>query len=242
MKGDWRTAMAELASAIQRDQAAAPCIEAGPPAAPEERLAVLRYGYRERLRAVLQEEHPRLRRCLGADLFDAMALDYVAQHPPRSSTLYDLGEGLLPFLTRHCPDPEAPPFLYPLTLGRLERHMLEAARAAGPEADLPSGIDSPGALLQARLADSTRLLESRYAPEELLEERPPAAPGPPRLLVVCRQAWRLEVVEASPWQSRWLLALKGGSRLADLGEAEPGLLDLFANRALRYGWLTVRPG
>jgi hypothetical protein len=146
------------------------------------RLDVYRSGYRLRLVKCLRETHPALRHALGADVFDAFALDYVQAHPSHSYTLLDLGAGFAGHLAGTRPD-DAEWADFVIDLARLERAFLEAYEGPGEEdRAAPQPPVEPVESAVAEPARCLRLLRSRYPVGDYLlavrrGERPPL-PGP----------------------------------------------------------------
>ena len=64
---------------------------------PEQQADIYREQFWLRHRDSLYEDFPALAKLVGEDVFDALARDYLAAHPPRSWTLRDLGEDLADF-------------------------------------------------------------------------------------------------------------------------------------------------
>src|SRR5919108_5113491 len=126
------------------------------------RLDVYRTGYRLRLVKCLRETHPALRHALGADVFDAFALDYVQAHPPRSYTLFQLGDRFAGHLAATRPD-DAEWADFVIDLARLERAFLEVYEGPGDEHAPPPDVPAePAAGAVAEPATGLRLLRSRY--------------------------------------------------------------------------------
>lgn len=71
------------------------------------RLHVYHHAYRAQLRAVLRDTYAKTWAWLGDARFDAVALDYIAHHPPQSRTLNDYGDRFADALhAAYADDPE----------------------------------------------------------------------------------------------------------------------------------------
>lgn len=167
-----------------------------------ERLQVYGNAYYARLIECLQDEYPALRHALGDETFDAFAMAYLQNCPPRSYTLSQLGADFPSFLRETRPldlplDSAWPEFL--VDLATLERTYSEVFDAPGPErqprlrsADL---FAIPlEAWPETRLipAEGLRLLELRfpvhiYATSVRHKESPTIPPAAPTYLAILRQ-------------------------------------------------------
>ncbi len=76
------------------------------PAVDDERLAIYWRAYRIRLLETLHAIFPRLRRALGAPLFDDFALEFIRCDPPRGWTLERLAETFPQWLAKTGPSEE----------------------------------------------------------------------------------------------------------------------------------------
>lgn len=167
-----------------------------------ERLQVYGNAYYARLIECLQDEFPALRHALGDETFDAFALAYLQDCPPRSYTLSMLGAKFPDFLRETRPldiplESTWPEFL--VDLATLERTYSEVFDAPGPEqqprlrsADLFAIPQE--AWPEARLipAEGLRLLELRfpvhaYATAVRHKESPTIPPPTPTYLAILRQ-------------------------------------------------------
>lgn len=94
-------------------------------------IAIYRNAYRERLLQTLQAMFPALRHALGAELFDAFALDFIASDPPRGYTLERLARQFPLHLERTRPDEPWAAFI--IELAALEAAFRELYDAAPHE-------------------------------------------------------------------------------------------------------------
>ncbi len=107
----------------------------GTPRLPAEaRLRLYSRDYHLRLLDCLRASHPALRELLGAELFEAFALDYVQARPSRSYTLGQLGAGFVEHLERTRPTGEEWALLV-CELVRLERAVAEVYDGPGVEGE-----------------------------------------------------------------------------------------------------------
>lgn len=184
------------------------------------RLHVHADGYVLRLLEGLRAEFPVLCRALGAALFDFFARAYVWRHPPRSTTLYDLGAGFADFLAHSRPAGMAHDAAldFPVQLARLERALAEAGRAPGLERGAAAPDVRPllaGADVALVLAPCTRLLAAAFplpaywrqamaAPAGA--DAPPMPQPAPTLIAVGRSHYRVAMHVLEPWQFHFLQA------------------------------------
>lgn len=126
-------------------------IVAAPPGiSPHGRLDIYAQGYWLRLLACLQADYPALRRLLGEPLFEFFARAYLANHPSRSFSLYDLGNGFAHFLHRSqsaaAKAASHGQLRFPLELALIEQACSASLRASGLEGSDDGSVD-PAALL-----------------------------------------------------------------------------------------------
>lgn len=128
----------ELQQAVRRslltgdDRAIARQLAGTAPAA-HERLALYRNTFRVTLTRALRLSFPAVRKLVGDDFFDAVAHDFIAHEPPRSSHLDRFGGGLAAFLDGFAPAASLP---YLGDVARLEwavNQALHAPDAAAPD-------------------------------------------------------------------------------------------------------------
>ena len=90
------------------------------------RLAIYQNAYILRLTACMRDQFPALCHALGTELFNDFVRDYLAQHPPESYTLHDLGRRFAGFLNQTRPDPSDAPedwVNFIIDLARFERQV-----------------------------------------------------------------------------------------------------------------------
>lgn len=177
-----------------------------------ERLRVYADGYWERLVECLRTEFAGLHELLGDELFTFFARAYLAEHPPRSRTLYDVGSAFPAFLVRTQRRRRAagahqrPELLLAVELARLERAAAEIAYARGlevPSHDRPAAcadpFGSPDALITVPPTTRSFAMHARldaFAPPYAL----PASDGSPAFIVLWRHRYRVMRQELQPWQ------------------------------------------
>jgi hypothetical protein len=187
-----------------------------------ERLRVYADGYRERLLECLRTEYPGLQALLGNDLFTFFARAYIAQHPPHTRTLYDLGAGFPAFLARtqrgrHSGDEQRRQLVFAVELARLERACTDIALAEGLETaahDSPvwgaAPFGSPEVVLAVPATTRVFLMHhglDAFAPflahrEEHAEDaaQPLASDEPHAFIAIWRHRYRMVRREVEPWQ------------------------------------------
>ncbi len=234
----------------------------GPP--PRLRLDIYAQGYLLRLLECLRADFPTLRNTMGEGLFDLFARAYLLHHPSRSTTLFDLGAGFVPFLRSTRPAGYSEPgFDLALDLAALERARTESIRARGVEGESAAQLDPllllGGAPLRVAVPESVRLLHLSYPLIPLLEAvargetQPPIPPARPTWIIIARSHYRVSMHELEPWQ--WALlnhAQQGAGPLYSgvlaAAEAVGEGVDLLLSRlalwlplAVALGYLTVAP-
>lgn len=142
-------------------------IVAAPPGiSPHSRLDIYAQGYWLRLFACLKADYPALQRLLGEPLFEFFARAYLANHPSRSYSLYDLGSGFARFLRRSqsaaARAASQGQLRFPLELAQIEQACSASLRATGLEGRDYAGVDPAAVLLggnlEIALPDTTRLI------------------------------------------------------------------------------------
>lgn len=216
------TAPAGLPAGLARAAAVSPwriedVIQVPPGVDPRTRLDIYAQGYWLRLLACLKADHPALLRLLGDRMFDLFARGYLANHPPHSTSLYDLGAGLPRFLRRTqaraaavAPAEVRRRLRFPVELAALERAGTEAMRAEGLEAaGAAPAVDIAtlllGGAVEVALPSTTRLLllahPFRAFRPWLTGETPESEPEPGRgYVAVGRHRFRCFHRELEDWQ------------------------------------------
>lgn len=197
---------------------------------PEERIGLYHRGYHLRLLECLRVMHPALRHCLGADLFDGFALDYLGECPSTSRSLFELNANFAGYLEAHRPDRDRPDEVWPdflVDLARLERLFLEVYDGPGTEgARLPGAGDlgyEPGEVVVA-LAPCVRVLRSRFPVGDYLVavragEEPPLPFPRPTALALTRRDYQVVVVPLDADEFALLEALEAGIGLLTAARA-----------------------
>jgi hypothetical protein len=200
---------------------AARVLTPGPRLTAAERLAIYRDGYRGRLVECLADDYAAVQFFLGEAAFEALAHDYIEQHPSRSPNLNAFGRSMASFLGARAG--EAGPFA--ADLARLEWAIVEAIHAAPSP---PLALDrfehmSPEQWSVARLvpAASVRVLRlahpaNAYYQAFRTEGHPSPPPPAPTATLVHRRGWVVWRTDLEPAMARLLEAIVGG---APLGEA-----------------------
>jgi bifunctional DNase/RNase len=106
---------------------------------PKQALAIYQRAYIARLLDCLREDFPILRQHLGDQLFDHFAIEYMNTFPPKSYSLFDLGEHFPLYLQQSCPEirlldqQEQMLYMLPIEIATAERLHIRAMRAQGTE-------------------------------------------------------------------------------------------------------------
>jgi hypothetical protein len=208
----------------------------------------------------MRADFPALRNFVGDAVFDAFAKAYIISHPPKSSSLFDLGAGFPQFLEETKPQDNALQadlnglLDMPPELARMERARSEVMRAPGTEQDPPSmepfsplAIFSESIVLQA--TPCLRLLKLKFPLVDFLRksdrnERPEPPPPETSFVALGRSNYRLHMEEVTPWQFALLKACEHPSPLpvaASRAAEESGKETAFVLAELVV-WLPVALG
>ncbi len=201
-------------------------ITPGPRMTPAERVQIYRDGYRGRLVECLADDYPAVQFLLGEAAFEAMAHDYVAEHPSRSPSLNGFGQSMASFLAARADAAGAPgvgPFA--ADLARIEWAIVEAIHAAPSP---PLTLDrfehmTPDQWATARLVPAASAVVLRLAYDAnayyqaFRDDARPSPPGPaPSATLVHRKGWVVWRSDLTPSMTRLLETIVAG---APLGEA-----------------------
>ncbi len=127
-----------------------------------ERVGIYAYAYYARLLECLRESFPILRKVLGEELFQPIALEYLRRYPSTSYTLDRLGDRLARFLeeTRAAEAGEPPAWPEMLAdLARFEHAIARVFDGPGLEGEPPFSIEALRAIGAERFAEA-RLIPS----------------------------------------------------------------------------------
>jgi hypothetical protein len=210
----------------------------------DERLAIYRHAYIARLLEVLGELFPAVRFAMGDEPFDALAIGYLAHHPPRSYTLARLADRFVGYLAATQPA-DLGPFL--IELATLEEAIDRVFDGPGPERlppfAMPAWADASLCLMLApgiELHGFTHPVSRFYS--DWKAGRSPAWPLPERQFVgLVRRDYIVRRYELSLQEHALLTALSRGEplgrALAAAAEAQPALTaDQLADEV--HGWFT----
>lgn len=125
----------------------------------EEALAVYESGYRIRLKESLQETFGATCLCLGGEIFDSIAIEFIKKYPSRFYSLSHYGETWPQFL-RDQKQLADYPFL--CDLANFEWQFCELFHAALDSSE-PYDLSQAGDDFNLRLVDHIRLFQSRYS-------------------------------------------------------------------------------
>ncbi len=227
----------------------------------ESRLSVYANAYFGRLVECLGDVYPVVRRTVGDEVFEELAMDYLQAHPSRRYTLNVLGQAFPGFLAVHRPPREPEGGLdwadFILDIARFEWALFEVFDGPGPE-ELPApelsspdvGLDGfaecrfelvPGfQLFRASFAVSEHFNRAREAPPDEEFELPEPRPC---LLALVRRDY---VVRRHPLSAQEITALgllRDGGTVAEAIEAafameavEPETVQAWFARWAREGF------
>ncbi len=192
--------------------------------APQRRLAIYHQGYFARLLQCMRAEYPRLIKAFSQAWFDQMALHYLSQTPPNSTSLNELGKYFPAFIAADRPDKDneekTPAYAFIETLATFERAWVEISRGPGTEAVDFSQFDcleqQIPETLNITLAPSLRLLKSPFDLYEYLQPSPsmevPVMPAAGcQYLAICRKDFHLITYLITDWQYHFLQQLNDES-------------------------------
>lgn len=212
--------------------------------APDDRLAIYRNSYHQRLIGALREDSPMLRHLLGDEQFDALALGYIAAHPSKTPNLRWYGEGLPAWLARA--DDYA---RYPLLAELAEWERLLRQAFDGPDhavltlQHLQTLPASDWPLLALRLVPTAALHRQRFNTTAIWQALK-AGTEPPEQVLLDEPAvwviWRKDLQtlyrSVSPEEQPLLDSVSDGTNFADLCANLVGLSEEeIPGKAL--GWL-----
>jgi hypothetical protein len=214
----------------QRSFAAALLESSGPAG-----MAVYRGNVLGNWRAALAGAYPVARRIVGEAFFDAMARDYARAYPSSSGDLNEYGALLAQFLSQYAHAEDLP---YLPDVARLEWLVHRAYYAAEP---VPFDFARP---TEARLAPACALLAAEWPVARIWhahqEGGDPASvdlAAGAELVLVHRQAWRVEVSALRPGDHRFLERLGAGAGLGPALEAAAAADAAFVPRVALAAWV-----
>lgn len=191
------------------------------------RLAIYQRAYFARLVEVMRECFPALVQALEQATFDALALAYLEQHPPRTYTLNRLADAFVDFLrtTRPARDTDGAPDWadFIIDLARLETAIEEVFDGPGNEDEPPPDLNllqTAGGDLRLQLAPCVRLLELAFPLNDYYSafrrsELPPIPPPAPTWLALYRRDYIVRRRPLSRGEFAVLAAIDGDSPLED---------------------------
>jgi len=200
-------------------------IIAPPGISPHSRLDIYAQGYWLRLFACLKADYPSLQRLLGEPLFEFFARAYLTNHPSRSFSLYDLGDGFSRFLrdsqsasVKSVDDGE---LYFPLELAQIEQAIAASLRATGIENNDFKTADPFNLLLGGNieivLPATTHLVIAHHplsAFQTLLDGNTLTEPPETGISYICikRHHYHVSCQEVTDWQFYSLLSAKAKTR------------------------------
>lgn len=127
-------------------------------------LSVYQYSYYSRLLTCLSEQYPALTYCLGRDVFDAFAEQYLFEYPSNSYTLYQLGKRFPEYLQQTRPDKDSPEVWidFMIELADFELNAFSLFEAKGDEGNLATKPVQPTLSSEYRLQRCLTLYKSQF--------------------------------------------------------------------------------
>jgi hypothetical protein len=188
-------------------------------------LNIYAQGYWLRLFSCLKADYSALQRLLGEPLFEFFAREYLSQHPSKSFSLYDLGDGFVPFLRRtqsaSVKSADKGKLRFPLELAHIERAMAFSMRSLGLENCPLEVVDTLSLLfgenINVELPATTQLLMTHHplsAFQSILygQVTIEAVEVGSQYICIQRHQYRVSCEELLPWQFYFLLSAKGNRR------------------------------
>lgn len=205
-----------------------------------QQLAVYANAYRLRLTEALRCNYAMLHQLLGDDDFDAMAEQFIEQHPPRAASIRWFGDQLAGFLARTPPFNDVPAIAELAQFEWALRHAIDAADADRVELSFlqqtpPEHWDTLVFDLHPSLTELTLDWNTPQIWQALNDEQEPPQPGAaPRQWLVYRAPslttqWR----SALDHESAALAVWRSGGNFGDLCDALHGLTGEAEQAALQ---------
>lgn len=187
-------------------------------------LAIYQRGYFLRIARCMREQFPALCHALGERLFDDFVAEYLAQMPPESHSLYDLGRRFADFLEESRPDRGLAPeereawIDFMTDLARFERQVFAMFDAPGHEGKRFADASTPDERL--RLQPCFDLGEYRFPVAAFYHkvrrgEPAPLPPPQPSYVALVRSDYVTRTVPLSETHHIFLKAMAAGG----IGEA-----------------------
>ena len=233
-----------FAAALLNSAAGAPADLRGARPRATSGFAVYRNNVASSLLNVLGARFPVIVRLIGADAFHALALRFIAAHPPRSPVLIGYGEGFPAFL-RSLSETALADYLADIACLEVARgHAYHAADAEPVAAERFARL-TPDELprLQVLLHPSLTLLRSRFPVVSVWEASQPGSDATIRCwtaedAMVFRPQYEVQVVRLAEGDFAFLSALSTGAPLASAIAAamqDNAAFDLASSLALLAG-------
>jgi putative DNA-binding protein len=189
-----------------------------------QRVEIYRHGYFARLVECLADDYPALAYALGHEAFEALCLDFIAEHPPASASLNFYGAPFAAF----CAARPGPLAAFTSDLARLEWAVVEAIHADAEMVLDPSALgrvaEADWPRLRLMRSPTLRVLASVYPIhryyQAFLDDEGPAIPAPEAsALAVSRRGADVWRIGLSPTLAELLDRLIDGAPLARAFEA-----------------------
>ena len=202
--------------------------------ADDKRFDVYRNNVTLGLMRALQANFPAIRRLVGAEFFDAMAVDYVRAHPPQSRLLFEFGAHLPEFL--HAA-PALQAYSYLPDVARFEWAWLQSFHEAdAPVLDaenLTNAINANPDALYLAMHPAARLLHAPNAFFRIAEASREGrslqgiAAAEPEFCLITRPAITMQCRCIAPSEYEFLHAIAAGNSLQQAAETALDVQDDF---------------
>jgi len=197
-------------------------IRPGAAVSPARRLSVYRNNVMHSLSRALGDLYPVVKRLLGAECFQTVAVEFVRRHPPREPALVHYGRAFPTFLSHATPCRD---LLYLGDVARLEWCCHRAFHAADEGTlaaqDLSAVAQSELGAIRLQIHPSIRPLQSRWPVDRIWEENLKHTVGTldlstpqPCFLLVYRDALQVKVLATTRECWQFFQALATGHCIA----------------------------
>lgn len=206
-----------------------------------EGLAIYQRGYFLRIASCMREQFPALCHALGESLFDDFVADYIAERPPESHTLYDLGRRFPAWLADNRPDRDLPAaereawIDFMIDLARFERQIFVLFDAPGHEGRPFAGPDTPDTRLRLQPCFALGAYDFPVPAYYHVVREKRDAPLPPAgrsFVALVRTDYVTRTIPLTEPQYLFLGAMAGGAGIEEAAEAVAGRVGTTAGEVV----------